>query len=164
MKKTKKAQFGALMRAAGKATAKTASKATKAVAREASNIVSKPKATTFAEWNKQNLPKNINKLSSNEQNKIRSKNPFRNPEAKGPNRRPELAYSGGWSLDDAFAGARDDFKSAVSERTRTATKNPNRSADIKRQIKKDYKKGGAVKAKSGKMISKRSSISSRKKR
>jgi hypothetical protein len=163
MRKIKRAQLGALMRAAGKATAKAAPKATKAVAKEATNVSIKPKATSFTEWNRQNLPKNINKLSSDERRKLTDKNPFRNPDYKGPNRRPQGAYEGGWSLDDAFAGARDDFKSTVSERTRGTRSNPNKSADIRRQIKKDYKKGGTVKAKSGRTISKRSSSVRKKK-
>lgn len=164
MRKIKRAQLGAFVRkATGNISRKAIAKSVPKVVPSKANVSYKPKATSFTEWERQNLPKNMSKLSSDAQNKIRSKNPFRNPEAKGPNRRPELAYSGGWNLDDATAGARDDFKSLVSERTRNTRSNPNKSANIKRQIRKDYKRGGNVKAKSGRMISKKVAPSRKKK-
>lgn len=71
------------------------------------------------------------------------------------------AYQPKRTLSNIFETAREDFKGAVSDKTRSTTFNPNRAINMKREIKANYKAGGKLKAKSGKLVSKK--VSSAKK-
>jgi len=135
MKRTKKAQVGSWL---------------SKYAPEAANLISsmsrKKQAKDFAE---NQISRKIGSQASKVK-KIGTSNPNRSTDA----------YTNP-KLTDIFSRIKDDYNSMMNEKNIGAgNRNVRAAGEVKRQIKKqNYKTGGTAKAKTGKLIPKKSSVS-----